>query len=824
MEKHFSETKLNRFIKHKNKKRKVLLAAWFFAFFLFVFQSLDAKAAEDPCLTKYNDLTAAKKTDEAMDYYGTRTCTCYDAQNKPIPLDLKQSCVKDSSNDGGVEACGNMCKGVPGYASYKFAQAGSGGQITKGSMADSSAPAKSLTCASAALTGDFIECVFKSILYGILTFFGWLMAVAGALFAWVVQPDTMSGPTGLFNKPVVRDIWVMVRDFLNLFFILMLLFSAFSTIFQVGRYHIGKVWLNVLLNALLVNFSFPIARLVIDLANVIMYYFLNNLFTGVASASGAKIFANIADFTAIAGILKPEEYATADWTYLIAAIIFVFILALTLLVLAALFVVRLSMLTALIMFSPIGFVGRIFPGNEKYAKQWWEKLLNYAFFGPIMTFGIAVSLKIMETLKNENMSQVVMQGKNNAIPGLGVWIGQAAFFAIPITILWMTMGAAKGFGIAGASAVIGRAEKFANWAKGLPMRGIKGTGKFAYRAAGGQGLNQAVSKRWSDFKKRGITGTDASDARAARIAQRFGVAGAVDENLKKQSDEYAKLHNLDQLTNSELDSRLPSANAPQRIALMEEKAKRGAISDAEMSNYLLTHNANSAFGKRIISKLKEGSRPDLAFSHLDNVTVGTDGMTDQQREMQKFVKSSKFKAEELNAQALGNDEFVKTAVAAGKINKKVVDNYDTGKQNAFNDTIDRLVTKTDPTTGAYTHRDTSDPVNKAIQSAFTARTGEFNSILNSAERANIIRGADENTFKNLSVANAASYAPDFAQNVDASKLSKIVEGITDNDSKIELVSGIFNYMPGGAHPVTGTPLYLLQQRIMSDPNLLSYVR
>lgn len=67
---------------------------------------------------------------------------------------------------------------------------------------------------------------------------GWLMGIAATIFDWVVQPANI---TDILNMDVVYEIWTMVRDLLNMAFIMMLLFSAFATIFQVDKYHIKKI-------------------------------------------------------------------------------------------------------------------------------------------------------------------------------------------------------------------------------------------------------------------------------------------------------------------------------------------------------------------------------------------------------------------------------------------------------------------------------------------------------------------------------------------------------------------------------------------------------
>lgn len=87
----------------------------------------------------------------------------------------------------------------------------------------------------------------------------WFVTVAVALFGFAVNADLISGPTGLLNHPEIYELWKFIRDFCNIFFILMLLIGAFSMVFQLSSYNAKKTLLSIILMALFVNFSFPLS-------------------------------------------------------------------------------------------------------------------------------------------------------------------------------------------------------------------------------------------------------------------------------------------------------------------------------------------------------------------------------------------------------------------------------------------------------------------------------------------------------------------------------------------------------------------------------------
>lgn len=82
------------------------------------------------------------------------------------------------------------------------------------------------------------------VLYKIFTVLVWLAAAAIALFSFAINADLISGPTGLLNQPVIYKLWKFIRDFCNIFFILMLLIGAFSMVFQLSSYNAKKTLLE----------------------------------------------------------------------------------------------------------------------------------------------------------------------------------------------------------------------------------------------------------------------------------------------------------------------------------------------------------------------------------------------------------------------------------------------------------------------------------------------------------------------------------------------------------------------------------------------------
>ena len=326
---------------------------------------------------------------------------------------------------------------------------------------------------------------FKALLYGVFEFVGLFTSIAITLFAYVVDPQYISGDSGLLNLQAVYDMWKFVRDFINIFFILGLLFIAFAFVFQIDSYSNSKSIIKLVIAALLVNFSFPIARLIIDLANVPMYFFLQMIVGdngGTAVALSSSLSASNLD-----KILLPESLRNTDVSTILAAIVFLFIFNITIFVFAFQFLIRLIALIILVILSPIGFVAGGIPGLKKYGSQWWDNFLKYCFFGPAAIFMLLLATNFFAAISNTSSSSPYggvsqLASSTSADPGM---IASMVLFFIPITMLWFAMGISSKFSVAGASVATKYGKDFAKWA------GKKAASPVTTRY---QGIKKGVSK------------------------------------------------------------------------------------------------------------------------------------------------------------------------------------------------------------------------------------------------------------------------------------------------------------------------------------------
>ncbi len=391
---------------------------------------------------------------------------------------------------------------------------------------------------------------------------------AAAAFVWAVNPANVSGPQGVLNLPAVYQLWQFIRDFFNLFFILILLFSAFATIFQVDSFNIRNIFKNVLLVALLINFSFPITRFLIDAANVPMYYFINDVI-GNGTGRGGMIAMN--NMLAHSGISAGTMTTTGENNNIVPvlmSIVFAFLFGISLAVLAVMMIIRLVALTLLLIFSPIGFAGALLPGFSKYGQEWWSKFWSYALFGPAAALMLVVALKFLEA--SGSLFRSMQMVGTDITPGTGeaTVVSQVIFFTIPIMLIWFTIGLANKFSIAGAAAVVGMGmwapKKIQEYSKKAMVSTAKYTGSKAWsgtKATAGAatrvvlpvdrmkgtyaGVKEAVKGDGKLFGRQVIpkfaTGDGAQARKDARETRQRSTQGWVQGGAQGASDELRKL-------------------------------------------------------------------------------------------------------------------------------------------------------------------------------------------------------------------------------------------------------------------------------------------
>ncbi len=237
----------------------------------------------------------------------------------------------------------------------------------------------------------------------VLTPLAWLLAGLGTAVNWVIAPSP------IITSSVVQIGWTVTRDFANMFFILILHGIALDFILF-NSFGVKKALPTLLLVALLINFSLPIAGILIDFANVFTGFFLSKvsencgvteLLNGQSCAFTQKIakslgFARIFDNVASAsGVANTLSSALAPLTTIIFAIYFILGTISVFFALFFMFLTRLGYLYVLLVILPIVLVAYAFPPTSKYFGTWKDSFFKWVMFAPAASFFLYLSLLVL---------------------------------------------------------------------------------------------------------------------------------------------------------------------------------------------------------------------------------------------------------------------------------------------------------------------------------------------------------------------------------------------------------------------------------------------
>jgi hypothetical protein cdiviTM7_00597 len=329
------------------------------------------------------------------------------------------------------------------------------------------------------------------------------------------------------NTSTMYQAWSLFRNIGNILFVIALLFVIFSQVTGIGidNYGIKRILPKLIVTAIIVNFSYIICGLLVDLSNIIGDS-IKNIFESVkftagdkpsdglgpagiitaivaAIGGGAAVFAGgAAGLSIIAGgglltILVPIL------TFLASAVIAGFFAMLML-------GVRQALVIIMIVISPIAFVFYAIPNTNPLFKKWFTLFRGLLTLYPVYCFMVGAGYMA---------SKLIIMGSNEfylqLVAGL---ISIAPYFAVPT----MTKNAMKGF-----DAAIGGVARLQSRASGgLQYASKMATNSEAYKASAG---NVAYSKqekfanKYKDYTPEQLARLSNSQRR--RLASALGVVG-----------------------------------------------------------------------------------------------------------------------------------------------------------------------------------------------------------------------------------------------------------------------------------------------------------
>ncbi|MBX4187239.1 MAG: hypothetical protein KW802_03235 [Candidatus Doudnabacteria bacterium] len=302
------------------------------------------------------------------------------------------------------------------------------------------------------ILGWFINSIFTVVTAAVSV----LTAIAGEIFSKVVE-----NILNISSMPPIVDLgWSIVRDFANMFFILILIVIALAAILRIESYDYRHLLAEVVMMALLVNFSKVIAVSLLNFVNAIVAIF---------ALDGLR---DVAGF--IFNYVRPAEIfslAGSGWMSAlvqgISKLIFSLVALSAFLALAGLFVVRLVGIYVLVILSPMAYVLDILPATKHFAHEWWQAFVKYLVWAPVAMFFVRLTIWLAK----------------NGLQGFGSGNNSAFNYIILMAFMWASVIVAEHAGMVGGNAIINTAEKAGH-----------GLGHWMGHSAGGR-----VARTWNDF-------------------------------------------------------------------------------------------------------------------------------------------------------------------------------------------------------------------------------------------------------------------------------------------------------------------------------------
>jgi len=231
---------------------------------------------------------------------------------------------------------------------------------------------------------------------------GWLICpVTGTLAKaidsvyHIIEDLIRVNPISTDQDSPIYLVWEYVRNITNVLFIIFILVVIYSQLTGLGltNYGIKKVLPRIIIAAILVNLSYIICALAVDVSNVIGQA-LGSIFTNIyeIATAGETISYSVGEIAGsilgtvavgagitIGGLVLAGGIGAALW--MLVPVIFAGIVAVVsaLITMAA----RQALIIILIMIAPLAFVAYLLPNTEKLFKKWKDILLQMLIFYPI---------------------------------------------------------------------------------------------------------------------------------------------------------------------------------------------------------------------------------------------------------------------------------------------------------------------------------------------------------------------------------------------------------------------------------------------------------
>jgi hypothetical protein len=249
---------------------------------------------------------------------------------------------------------------------------------------------------------DVVGAIVSPIVLLLLKFTAFLSALGGIFLNSIVYYTVLQMAENFTKFPAVDEAWGVIRDIANMGFIFVLLYAAIQMILGMGK-GTKQLIVNMIVAAILVNFSLFFTKAIIDIANLLALFFYELIAPGAAGNPNFMQVGISNAFVEPMGIQTLWKMSGDFGNFAVMGImgsIVQIIAAFIFFAIAIMFLVRYVVLIFVLILSPIMFLSMVLPGLNSYAKQWWNALLGQSFFAPVYFLLAWVTIFMINRLVN----------------------------------------------------------------------------------------------------------------------------------------------------------------------------------------------------------------------------------------------------------------------------------------------------------------------------------------------------------------------------------------------------------------------------------------
>jgi len=392
--------------------------------------------------------------------------------------------------------------------------------------------------------------------------------------------------------------WNVMRNIANIAFVIAFLIIIYSQLsnFGVSNYGIKKLVPRLIIAAILVNVSFIISAIAIDISNILGYSIQNvfntireNVFnltddntSGIQAAIDDPWTRLTATILAGGGVIGGIAYAASGGLYMLIPLLLGLILTLifVVIVLAA----RQAIIVILVIIAPIAFVANLLPNTEKWFDKWKDLFMTMLIFFPAFSLVFGGS---------QLAGQLIIQNAGTNI--VTVLFGMAVQIApLVITPLLLKF----------SGSLLGRIAQIAN----NPSKGVLDRSKNWAGARGEHAKQQNIAKgaRWYNPASYGAGIVKNADFRKRRLQDRTNAYKQMGDNDYHESEKYEKIHEV--AHGAELDKgRVDNKNKAHIEGIMSTSGTELNIKTIELENAKVSAERATAQSADMISGYRAGT-------------------------------------------------------------------------------------------------------------------------------------------------------------------------------------------------------------------------